>query len=159
MIAHPAIVSRLNRFLGPGWAENPAHASVNRQGATGTCIHGGPHYGRIHGYHVRQGQPRTGSQVNFSWCLRDVGTREGGFCLIPASHKMRFPIPVPVTQSIELPAVKPIFVRAGDVIFYHGGATCHGVTTWRGEEERRVVLKTALPANFPLYHYGLEARL
>ena len=45
MVAHPAVVSRLNWMMGPGWAESPASASVNRMGAGGQQMHGGPRYG------------------------------------------------------------------------------------------------------------------
>lgn len=45
MIAHPAVVERLNWMMGPGWAESPASASVNRPGAGGQQMHGGPRYG------------------------------------------------------------------------------------------------------------------
>ena len=54
MVAHPAVVERLNWMMGPGWAESPASASVNRPGAGGQQIHGAPEYGRTsaNAYHA-----------------------------------------------------------------------------------------------------------
>ena len=150
MIAHPAVVERLNWMLGPGWHEGTGSASVNREGAGGQQIHGGPFYGRAHGYHFDVGAGRPQSiQVNYAWCLRDVDPGAGGFCLVPGSFKMRHPIPRPPTLSIDLPAVKHLTQKAGDIVFYHGGSTVHGVMGWRAPAERRAVLKSAGPASYP----------
>jgi hypothetical protein len=175
-------------MLGPGWHEGTGSASVNRPGAGGQQIHGGPFYGRAHGYYFDpvEGRPHS-IQVNFAWCLRDVNpgdgalymthlcdstclawwsrdvatccprchrlglicTVSGGFCLVPGSHKMRLPIPRPPTLSIDLPAVKHLRQRAGDIVFYHGGSTTHGVMRWAGAQERRAVLKSAGPRSYP----------
>ena len=150
MIAHPAVVERLNWMLGPGWHEGMGSASVNRPGAGGQQIHGGPFYGRAHGYYFDHVQGRPHSiQINYAYSLRDVNPGDGGFCLVPGSHRMRHPIPRPPTLSIDLPAVKHLTQRAGDIVFYNGGSTTHGVMSWKGAEERRSVLKSAGPRSYP----------
>ena len=65
-------------MLGPGWHEGTGSASVNRPGAGGQQIHGGPFYGRAHGYYFDpvEGRPHS-IQVNFAWCLRDVNLGDG----------------------------------------------------------------------------------
>ena len=87
------------------------------------------------------------SASSYTWQLRDVPEGAGGFCLIPASHRSRFPLPRPPTTAIDLPAVKHMTPNAGDIIFYHGGGTVHGVKAWKDAQERRAVLKTAIPVS------------
>ena len=70
---------------------------------------------------------------------------------------MRLPIPRPPTLSIDLPAVKHLSQRAGDIVFYHGGSTTHGVMRWAGVQERRAVLKSAGPRSYPFS--GQPARM
>ena len=56
------------------------------------------------------------------------------------------PIPLPPTESCDLPQVKHINFKAGDVVVYMGGQTTHGVKAWRAEHERRfVATKVSLP--------------
>ena len=66
--------------------------------------------------------------------------------LIPGSHKSRIPLPMPPSLSCDLPQVKHIELKAGDVVIYMGGETTHGVKAWRAEYERRfVATKVSLP--------------
>eukprot|EP01047_Picozoa_sp_COSAG01_P138185 COSAG01_NODE_68792_length_263_cov_0.628049_1_plen_64_part_01 len=56
------------------------------------------------------------------------------------------PIPLPPTESCDLPQVKHINFKAGDVVVYMGGQTTHGVKAWRAGHERRfVATKVSLP--------------
>ena len=54
--------------------------SVNQHGSTGQNIHGGPFYGRKHGYY--HDGLTTNNQINYAWQLRDVEPGDGGFVLI-----------------------------------------------------------------------------
>ena len=148
MVAHPAVVQRLNWMLGPGWSQSAGSAKVSRSGSGGQQMHGGPFYGRIHGAVPFSGGRGFSSQVNFHWTLTDVQPGDGGFCVIPASPKMKYPIPRPPTTSIDLPAVKHFASPAGSIVFYEGGAATHGVMGWRGARERRQVLQSAGPRTY-----------
>ena len=66
MVAHPAVVERLNWMMGAGWAESPASASVNRPGAGGQQIHGAPEYGRTaaNAYHAAAMSHLQATQVS-----------------------------------------------------------------------------------------------
>jgi hypothetical protein len=148
MVAHPAVVQRLNWMLGPGWSQSAGSAKVSRSGSGGQQMHGGPFYGRIHGAVPFSGGRGFSSQVNFHWTLTDVQPGDGGFCVIPASPKMKAPIPRPPTTSIDLPAVRHLASPAGSIVFYEGGAATHGVMGWRGARERRQVLQSAGPRTY-----------
>ena len=83
MIAHPAIVHRLNWMLGAGFRESvPPEAQCWRLGAAGIGMHGSG---------VGAGAFRTVNggavcnQVNVTWQLRDVTEHDGGFAAIPVS--------------------------------------------------------------------------
>ena len=75
-----------------------------------------------------------------AWQLTDVGEGEGGFAIVPGSHKSRQPTPRGV-RSVEADmglVVQPA-MKAGDVLFFAETAT-HGTLPWTGNGERRSVL-------------------
>ena len=109
-------------MLGPGWSDtHGGQVSLNAVGAGGQPIHGGPFYSRAGSYYRASAGHMASNQVNYAWQLRDVPVGAGGFCLIPCSHKSRFPVPRPPTTSIDLAAVKHLTPNVGDIVFYHGG--------------------------------------
>jgi ectoine hydroxylase-related dioxygenase (phytanoyl-CoA dioxygenase family) len=84
-------------------------------------------------------------KLNYAWQLDDINPQDGGFALIPGSHKMLYPIPRPDTTSIDLAAVKQLSCKAGSLVIYLGGSCAHCVFGWRGQRERRAVLSKAFP--------------
>jgi ectoine hydroxylase-related dioxygenase (phytanoyl-CoA dioxygenase family) len=102
---------------------------------------------------MRSGRSHVG-YINIAWTLRDVRPEQGGFCAIAGSHKARLPLPGVErwadTQGYGLSAdptpleasghLRHIPLTRGSVVIFMGAAQTHGAYTWRGEEERRVVL-------------------
>ena len=150
MLCCEAVNRRLEWILAPGFTVTGSYAIVSQFGAAGQRMHAGPWYNWGHHYRSpRSGCPPLRSPgLNLGWALRDVNTDlgDGGVMIIPGSHKMRRPIPLPPTQSCDLPQVRHINFKAGDVIIYMGGQTTHGVKAWRADHERRfVATKVSLP--------------
>ena len=137
MIAHPAIVQRLNWMLGPGFREvwEPM-CCIYPKGTTGGSLHGQM------GNSVISGRPYLDG-VNVAWALNDepggFGEPSGGFVCVPGSQKGSFQIPGPATTSIDLPQVHKPPMRAGDVLFF--GGVAHGTTAWRADWHRRTVIQ------------------
>ena len=147
MIGHPAIASRFNWIVGEGWymSVNIGSVSVNPPGCVGNFLHGGGFADPAH--FSTPVRPHT-SMCNYAWQLQDVGPDDGGFVLIPASHKMLWPVPRPPHTSMELGAVRHIECAAGSVVIYFN-QIAHGVWGWRGKTERRAVMSKAFNRMYP----------
>ena len=89
-----------------------------------------------------------GHTLNYAWQLKDVGPADGGFGLIPGSHKMLYPAPRPEHTSIDLSNVKHLEATAGDIVIYLNGPA-HCVFGWTGTTERRAVMSKCFPRLHP----------
>ena len=139
MIAHPAIVQRLNWMLGYGFRESTEPmCCVYPTGTTGGSLHGQNPGGAA----VINGRPLV-EQVNVAWALHDevpgFGDNSGGFICVPGSHKASYAIPRPLTTSLDMPQVYKPPLKAGDVLFF--GAVAHGTTAWRSDWQRRTTIQ------------------
>ena len=155
MIAHPAVVRRLNWMLGYGYREaDDAMCCSYPKGTSGGSLHGqNPRSFTLHhGRHLCE-------QVNVAWALHDeapgFGEVSGGFICVPGSHKAHYPIPGGLTTSIDLPQVHKPAMKAGDVLFF--GTVAHGTTAWRSEWPRRTVIQFMSPSHADLPPGGEQA--
>ena len=143
MLAHPAVVIRLNEMCGKGFRfDHGPHFIGGVEGTGGLTLHGAgdPHKPYV-AYHHQNGKMYCGG-VTVSWNLTDVKAGDGAFVCVPGSHKSRFPMPAGVrTCDDDMGVVVQPEVEAGDVLFFMDGAQTHGTLPWRGRErERRSVL-------------------
>lgn len=145
MLAHPALVHRLNWMLGGHFrTEGLGGVFTTRRGGGGQILHGNgdPIYPNINWwpYLYRNGRCYTG-QLNVAWQLHDVTDQEGGFVVVPGSHHGRYPLPS--NDSGDPAGHKGVLhprMQAGDLLFFMGGATCHGAWAWHSDVDRRCVL-------------------
>merc|ERR1711871_201168 len=73
---------------------------------------------------------------------------EGGFCIIPGSHKANVPIPRSIPKNNEALSkilIQPV-LEPGDVVLF-SEATMHGALHWKGQKERRIALYRFGPSN------------
>ena len=142
MLAHPAVVSRLNVMCGRGFRfDHGPHYIGGVKGTVGLTMHGSgdPHKPYV-AYHHQNAQMYCGG-VTVSWSLADANDGDGGFACVPGSHKSGFPMPHGVrTCDDDMGVVAQPAVKAGDVLFFMDGAQTHGTLPWRGDGERRSVL-------------------
>ena len=89
-------------------------------------------------YEFRNGRAYT-EWVNVVWQLRDVAREDGGFCVVPGSHKGRYSLPegIKTLDDDSMRIVKHVAVKAGDLLFFLAGAQTHGAYPWKGERPRR----------------------
>lgn len=145
MLAHPALVHRLNWMLGGHFrAEGLGSVITTKKGGGGQILHGNgdPIYPNINWwpYLYQNGRCYTG-QVNVAWQLHDVTEKEGGFVVVPGSHHARYPLPS--NDSGDPAGHKGVLhplMKAGDLLFFMGGATTHGAWAWHSDLDRRCVL-------------------
>ena len=141
MIAHPAVVHRLNWIEGSGFRCNGASAICSVKGTAGHALHSGGEPARPSNNYLLQNGRTYCDSVNVAWQLRDVTEADGGFICVPGSHKARYPTP-PDVQSCDdtMGLVRHVPMQAGDVLMFMGGAQTHGAYPWKTDNPRRAVL-------------------
>ena len=141
LLIHPAVVCRLNEMSGKGFRLDHGPLLIGAEaGAEGHQLHGaGEPFSQSVWYHQQNGRMYCRG-VTVAWQLADVNKGDGGFCIVPGSHKTREPSP-PGIRSVEdhMDLIEQPVMTAGDVLFFAETAT-HGTLPWRGGHERRSVL-------------------
>ena len=115
MIAHPALIRRLNWIMGSGFECRQCSLFAHRKGGVGHYLHSGtaaPKAGNH--YRLRNGRAYC-EHLNVAWQLRDVTAADGGFCCIPGSHKGRYPLPEGIASCDDDPmqVVRHVGMEAG----------------------------------------------
>ena len=144
MLAHPAIVQRLNWMIGAGYRVTQNTALCHVKGSSGQMLHAGNANPTDIGKHYEMvnGRAHTRSGINVAWQLTDVGPDDGGFVIVPGSHKSCYPMPHSVRVCNERAPIRHVSMRRGAVLFFLGGAVCHGAYRWEAESPRRTALLT-----------------
>ena len=144
MLAHPAIIQRLNWMIGAGYRVTQNTALCHVKGSSGQMLHSGNTNPTIIGKHYEMvnGRVHTKSGINVAWQLTDVGPEDGGFVVVPGSHKSCYPLPHSVRLCNERAPIRHLSMRRGSVLFFLGGTVSHGAYRWEAESPRRTALFT-----------------
>ncbi len=142
MLAHPALVARLNVMCGTGFRLDHGPLLISGvKGTEGLTMHGAgePHRPFV-AYHHQNGTTYCGG-VTVTWQLANVNAGDGGFACVPGSHKSRFPMPSGVrTADDDMGLIVQPEFKAGDLLFFMDGALTHGTLPWTSDGKRRSVL-------------------
>jgi ectoine hydroxylase-related dioxygenase (phytanoyl-CoA dioxygenase family) len=142
MLAHPAMVARMNVMSGPGFRldHGPVLIATNR-GTEGLAMHGsGEPFKPYVAYHHQNGTTYCGG-VTVTWQLTDMFKGDGGFAIVPGTHKSGFPIPEGVRLADnDMGLILQMEMMAGDAVFFMDGALTHGTLPWVSDRQRRSVL-------------------
>ena len=147
LIAHPAVVPYLADILGPRFRYDHGHAMLMTRGGRPLDLHGGrvPWEPAI-SYEVAAGRIHCGLVVAH-YALCDVSPGDGGFCVLPGSHKSSFACPESFKPLTEPgPWVEPVPLRAGSVVLFTEALT-HGTPPWAAEHERRALFYRYTPGH------------
>merc|ERR1712032_50007 len=121
-------------------------------GSEGFTLHGGtvdcdsgtynPHLA----YHCHHDGTIRTALLGCNVILRDHNPGDGGFCVVPGSHKSNFKMPRGMVdgETHDEFVIQPA-TKAGDVILFSEG-TVHGAKAWTSTEQRRMVLFRFAPA-------------
>lgn len=141
MIAHPAVVQRLNWMGGSGYRTTGATVFCAVQGTSGHSLHDGNEpMTPSRGYYFKNGRSYA-ETVTITWQLRDVEPGLGGFACVPGSHKTQYAMPPGIrTCDDTMGLVVQPAMKAGDVLFFMDGGCTHGALAWKNPIPRRGVL-------------------
>jgi len=156
VLAHPRLVPYYHAMMGEGYRMDHLPLLIQQApGADGFVFHGGKmnddgtwceelayqwHGGKMHN-----------RLLAVSVAMTETKEGDGGFCIIPGSHKSNMPCPPSVQryeehrELVSNPALRP-----GDVVFFTEAAT-HGTLPWSAAHTRRACLYRFAP---PTSAYG-----
>ncbi|GKY99487.1 hypothetical protein MPSEU_000902900 [Mayamaea pseudoterrestris] len=152
VLAHARLVPLFHGILGKGYRmDHLPFIIAQDKGAEGFQLHGGTidcvsgEYNPHLAYACHQGTIRT-ALLGCSLVLTDHNQDDGGFCIVPGSHKSNFKMPKGMVNG-ELYAefIRQPVTKAGDVVLFSEG-TIHGALPWQRDQQRRVCLYRFSPA-------------
>ena len=149
MVAHPAVVHRLNWMGGSGFRCGGASAFCAVKGTSGHSLHDANEpLVPSRSYVFKNGRSYC-EAVTVAWQLRDVTEADGGFACVPGSHKAQYRLPGGVRSCDDHMglATHPV-MKAGDVLFFMDGAQTHGALAWHTDIPRRGILIKYSSRNF-----------
>ena len=141
LLVHPYVVSRLNEWSGRGFRLDHGPLLISaKKGAEGHRFHGGGEpFSQATWYHQQNGKIYCRG-ITVAWQLADCNPGDGGFAIIPGSHKTAEPTPEEVrTMEDDMGLVEQVAMKAGDLLFFAETAT-HGALPWTADHDRRSVL-------------------
>ena len=147
LLGHPRMAGYLQEILGPKFRYDHGQAMFMRKGSGSLELHGGgTPWDPVGFYRVADGSIHCGLTV-VAYALCDVGPDDGGFVVVPGSHKSDFPRPDSFLDPENCgPLLRRIPHRAGSAIIFTEALT-HGTLPWTAEHERRALLYRYTPGN------------
>ena len=142
MLAHPAIIQRLNWMIGAGYRVTQNTALCHVKGSSGQMLHSGNTNPTIIGKHYEMvnGRVHTKSGINVAWQLNDVKSGDGGFVVIPGSHKSTTdPDPEVLKRKDLFQGAIQVCAPAGTAVLFHN-ALWHSGGPWSKPDGERVIL-------------------
>jgi len=152
ILAHPRLLPLFHGILGKGYRmDHLPFVIAQDRGAEGFQLHGGTidctsgEYNSYLAYNCHQGIIRS-ALLGCNVMLTDHDAGDGGFCVVPGSHKSNFKMPDGMVNGDKYQEyiIQPS-TKAGDVVLFSEG-TVHGAASWCAEHQRRVCLYRFSPS-------------
>lgn len=155
ILAHPKLVPFFHSILGKGYRMDHLPFVIRQiKGSEGFSLHGGTidcssgRYNPHLAYSCVQNHMHC-SLLGCNVMLSDHNAGDGGFCVVPGSHKSNFKMPSEMVEGDEAYAefIRQPSTKAGDVVLFSEG-TVHGAKAWTSDDhERRACLYRFAPCN------------
>ena len=152
ILAHPKLVGKFHGLLGKGYRmDHMPFVIASDKGGEGFQLHGGTvdcstgEYNHHLAYTYHHGTIRS-ALMGCNVILVDHDAGNGGFCVVPGSHKSNFKMPDGMIDGERYKEyiIQPT-TKAGDVVLFSEG-TVHGAMAWEADYQRRVCLYRFAPA-------------
>jgi Phytanoyl-CoA dioxygenase (PhyH) len=153
ILAHPKLVPYFRGLLGVGYRmDHLPFVLVQDHGSEGFALHGGTidcstgQYNPELAYNCMHGTIRC-SLLGCNVMLTDHNAGDGGFCIVPGSHKSNFRMPSTMIDGEQYSEfIQQPITKAGDVVLFSEG-TVHGALPWTNTvQQRRACLYRFAPA-------------
>jgi ectoine hydroxylase-related dioxygenase (phytanoyl-CoA dioxygenase family) len=153
ILAHPRLVPIFHGILGKGYRmDHLPFVIMQDKGAEGFQLHGGTvdctsgEYNPHLAYTCHHNMIRS-ALLGCNVMLTDHDAGDGGFCVVPGSHKSNFKMPKGMVDGeTHQEFIRQPKTKAGDVVLFSEG-TVHGAMAWTPEnKQRRVCLYRFAPA-------------
>ncbi|KAL7449400.1 hypothetical protein ACHAWC_001460 [Mediolabrus comicus] len=152
ILAHPRLVPLFHGILGKGYRlDHLPFVLMNNKGGEGFQLHGGTvdcvsgEYNANLAYSCYNGNIRS-ALLGCNVMLVDHNPGDGGFCVVPGSHKSNFKMPEGMVDGIHhCEYIQQPATKAGDVVLFSEG-TVHGAMGWNSDTQRRCALYRFAPA-------------
>lgn len=143
LIEVPSVLDILQTVVNDRLRLENTYCFWRKQGCPGLSLHGGGHFdggGQDTTFLYRHHNGRIfGGLTVVSFALTDVSEEEGGFAVIPGSHKANFPLPRDWTDmnsgQIDRSLVRCVPTPAGAAVIFTE-ALCHGALPWQSAHDR-----------------------
>ena len=158
ILAHPKLVPLFHGILGKGYRmDHLPFVLAQDYGAEGFQLHGGTidcgsgEYNPHLAYNCYQSTIRC-ALLGCNVILTDHNAGDGGFCVVPGSHKSNFKMPNGMRDGeVYSEFIRQPVTKAGDVVLFSEG-TVHGAMAWTPKDrQRRTCLYRFAPAT---HSYG-----
>jgi hypothetical protein len=152
VLAHPRLVPLFHGILGKGYRmDHLPLVLAQEKGAEGFQLHGGTidcgtgEYNPFLAYNCHHGKIQT-ALLGVNVMLVDHNAGDGGFCIVPGSHKSNFKMPAQMMNGEAYDEfIRQPVTKAGDVVLFSEG-TVHGAQAWTADHARRACLYRFSPA-------------
>lgn len=152
VLTHPKLVPYYIALCGEGYRMDHLPLLIQqRENCDGFDFHGGrlnQDGSWIQGlaYEFVNGRPYCNLLAS-SVALTTTKQGDGGYAVVPGSHKSNVPVPPDVMKYItQRDSVRNPEIEAGDILLFSEACT-HGTLPWTGEGKRRAILYRFAPAN------------
>ncbi len=152
ILDHPKLVPLFHGILGEGYRmDHLPFVLAAEKGGEGFALHGGtidcssgtynPHLA----YTCFQNHIHC-ALLGCNVMLTDHNAGDGGFCVVPGSHKSNFKMPKGMVDGESYAEfIRQPVTKAGDVVLFSEG-TVHGALPWTASRQRRACLYRFAPA-------------
>lgn len=140
VLIHPQLVWYLNQIVGPGFRlDREPTILCDETCDTSALLAGGdePRDPALAYYH--QNGRRFCEGVRVIWALSDVEAGDGGFVMLPCSHKSNVETPADILTGVDdADALFQPELKAGDLLIV-GLTVVQGMRAWQGEGPQRLL--------------------
>jgi ectoine hydroxylase-related dioxygenase (phytanoyl-CoA dioxygenase family) len=152
VLCHTGLIPVMNELLGVGYRLDHSPLMIAQEkGAEGHTLHGGavtesgePAWPLA--YTFLHGQMRN-QLLTVCMQLQDAAEGDGGFCVVPGSHKSNFPVPPLLADLADhdlAEHVKQPALMKGDCLIFTE-AVLHGTLPWTASHQRRTIIYRFAP--------------
>lgn len=152
ILDHPKLVPLFHGILGKGYRmDHLPFVLAQDRGAEGFALHGGTIdcTSGIYNPHLAYTCFQNHIHCALLGCnvmLSDHNAGDGGFCVVPGSHKSNFKMPRGMVDGEAYAEfIRQPVTKAGDVVLFSEG-TVHGAMPWTASHQRRACLFRFAPA-------------